>query len=384
MEGMKKLLITATNDLFTDQRLIRMGKSLHDMGFRIFYFGLMRPDSMVFDPPFAAVKRYTPIFQKGFLFYAEYNIRLFFFILFKSFDLLVANDLDSLPASQLGAWIRNKPLVHDAHEYFTGTPEVMSRPGVYRVWKALERFLLPRQKKLITVNESIAQLFHQEYGLQATVIRNLPPHRKTMGVPDRNALGLPVDKKLVLLQGSGINKDRGAEEMLAAMHPDHGLDHVVFVLIGGGTRFEHLRGEAHRLGVQDKVLFFGRMPYERLFHYTANADIGLSLDKGVSPNNTYSLPNKLFDYIMAGTPVLASRLPEVVRIIRDYEVGAFIDRHEPAHLASKIREMLNNPQAMQQWQTNCLKAARELCWEKEAEKLIPVYNSYLPGIDSGK
>ncbi len=376
-QPMSKVIFTVTNDVYTDQRVNKMAMTLSEMGFHPTIIGVKRKHSQAFQPPYAGVRRIPLFFQKGFFFYAEYNLKLFFVLLFSRFGLLVANDLDTLLPAHLAARIRKKPLVYDTHEYFTGTPEVMDRPGVHRVWKALERWLLPRQKTIITVNDSIAGLYHQEYGKDLHVVRNLPPALKVSQPLTRQDLNVPPETHILLLQGSGINVERGAEELVVAMRPEFGLERVQLWIIGGGDVLPVLKEMAGEDGMQGRIRFFPKMPYEQLMAHTALADIGLSLDKDRSINYRFSLPNKLFDYIMAGVPVLASDLPEVKMVVLKYGVGQVLPNHAPATIAGTISEMLADKAQMKKWKSNCLQAGKTLCWEEEEKIVQKIYKPFL-------
>jgi glycosyltransferase involved in cell wall biosynthesis len=374
---MARVVFTVTNDVFTDQRVNKMAKTLFEMGFLPSIIGVKRKDSQAFNPPYARVKRVPLLFHKGFLFYAEYNLKLFFILLFSRFSLIIANDLDTLLPAHLASRIRGKNLVYDTHEYFTGTPEVIDRPRVHRVWKSLEKWLFPRQKTVITVNESIARLYREEYGNTVRVVRNLPP---TLGNPDilsREELGVPAGTRILLMQGSGINVERGAEELVAAMHPAHGLENVQLWIIGGGDVIRVLKEAVMENGLENRVRFFPRMPYRRLMAHTALADIGLSLDRDRSINYRFSLPNKLFDYIMAGVPVLASDLPEVKKIVMGYGVGRTLTTHEPSGIARALAEMLSDDARMEGWRNSCLQARKTLCWEEEEKIVREIYRDFL-------
>ena len=382
---MKTALFTVTNDVFADQRVNKMARTLHEMGFRVVITGVKRKNSPPFSPPYARVKRIRIVWQKGFLFYAGYNVQLFFFLLFARFDILVANDLDTLLPAHLVARLRRKQLVYDTHEYFTGTPEVFTRPLVYRVWKWLENKLFPKQKTIITVNGSIAQLYGREYGKQIHVVRNVPPYRKPAAKKSLSELGIPglggddgtAPKRFVILQGTGINVDRGAEELVEAFRPGHGLQDALLVIVGGGNAIESIRNRVKQTGLNDRVILLPRMAYQELFDYTIHASIGVSIDKDHGLNYRFSLPNKLFDYIMAGTPVLVSDLPEVSNIVDRYQVGMKIVNHDPAHIAHCIREMLSSEEQWQVWHQNCLKAAKELCWDNESVTVRQIYRQFL-------
>ncbi len=371
---MKQAILAVTNDIHTDQRVNKAARTLNKLGYGVTIIGVKRPCSKPFAPSYASIKRIPLLFHKKFLFYAEYNLKLFFVLLFSRFNLLVSNDLDTLLACHLTAFLKKKPLIYDSHEYFCGGPEIVSRPAVFRFWKKLEQLLFPRQKTIITVNQSIASLYEKEYGKKIAVIRNIPPYRKPGACLPADELSLPPGKDIILLQGSGINVDRGAEELLLAMMPQFGLKNVLLVIIGSGDVLPKLKEMAGQQGLSGCVQFFDRMVHDLLYEYTRYATIGVSLDKDTNLNYRYSLPNKLFDYIMAGTPQLASNLPEVAAIIKKYNTGFLIESHEPAHIAKSIQAMLDDRVRFKQWQENCLEAAKELCWENEEKKLIEIYD----------
>ena len=369
---MKRAFLSVTNDLATDQRVIKTANMLADMGFDVTMVGRKRKDSLSFNPQNFKTKRLRLLFNKKFLFYAEYNIRLFFFLLFKKSGLYIANDLDTLLPNFLVSKIKRKPLVYDSHEYFTGVPEIQSRPLVKKAWWLIEKLVFPRLKHVITVNESIAGLYEKEYNIRPVVVRNVPEKQKNFTPKSRKQLGWPEDKNIILLQGSGINVDRGAEELLLAMKPLYGLENTILYFIGSGDVINVLKQMAVDNKLEDKVLFLPKMDFKTLKHYTANADIGVTLDKANSINYLYSLPNKIFDYIMAGVPVLASPLPEVKKIIESYHIGLTTENHDPEHIATKINEMLSDKKRYQQWKTNTKKASEELCWDKESKILKTV------------
>ncbi len=374
---MKRAVLTVTNDITTDQRVNKAARTLQKMGFEVLIIGARRNDSKPFDPSYASIKRFSLLFQKKFLFYAEYNLKLFFFLIFSRFSLIVSNDLDTLLAGHLAAYLKRKPLVYDSHEYFCSSPEIIGRPYVYRFWKRLEKCLFSRQKTIITVNQSIASLYEAEYGKKVHIIRNLPPYRKPGACLPADELSLPPDKDILLLQGSWINVDRGAEELLQAMHPRFGLENVLLVIIGSGDVMPKLKEMAADEPLASRVLFFDKMEYSLLYEYTRYATIGLSLDKDTNLNYRYSLPNKLFDYIMAGTPQLVSDLPEVAGVVRKYNTGMVLKDHEPAHIAECLADMLKDTERLREWETNCLESAKELCWENEEQKLVKIYRDAL-------
>jgi glycosyltransferase involved in cell wall biosynthesis len=372
------ILISVTSDLATDQRVHRAAITLHELGHRVTLIGRrLKSSPEVTDRPYE-VKRFSLIFTKGPLFYASFNIRLLIFLLGKKADLLLANDLDTLAANRLAKIIKGVPLVYDSHEYFTGVPELVSRPFVQKIWKAIEKGCMQGVNRMMTVNSSIAGMYRKEYGKDVAVVRNVPMKAAVKVTGDkkelRNSLGLPENKKLVIIQGAGINIDRGAEEAVEAMRY---LDDTCLLVIGGGDVMGSLKQLVEKYNLHQKVLFRPRMPLSELMKHTTAADLGLTLDKDTNLNYRFSLPNKLFDYINAGIPVLASRLPEVEKIVRQYDIGDVIISHDPEHIANKIKSMLNNSEALARWQKNGELAAAELNWEHEKRTFISVFDGLI-------
>lgn len=371
---MRKVILSVTNDLFSDQRLDKVCTTLSEMGFGVSLIGRKYKDS-----PLLTEKRYKTIrlplfFKTGPLFYTEFNTRLFFWLLFRRFDIYVANDLDTLLPNVLVSKLKRKKLVYDAHEYFLGILEIQDRPKVKKAWSIIERFCFPKLQHVITVSQSIADLYHEQFGKEVKVVRNIPV-LQTFELPDkaeiRRELGLPVEKSIIIYQGNAIHRDRGGEEIVeAAPYIENGI----VLIVGQGDMVPDLQKRVQNMGWQDRVFFTGRVKPELLRKYTAAADIGVTFDKNVSPNHYYSLPNKLFEYIHAGIPIVASNLPERKRIIEEYGVGIVLEDLSPETIGQTINDMLQNSITMEQYQENCKNARLQLNWQEEEKILIEIYS----------
>lgn len=371
---MKKVIVSVINDLVTDQRVAKSCQTLQKAGFEVLLVGRRQRKSPPMDARSYVCKRMKLIFEKGPLFYAEFNIRLFIFLLFHRADCLLSNDLDTLLPNFFISKLKKIGLIYDSHEYFTEVPEIVGRPFVQKTWRRIEEFVLPKMKEMITVNESIADLFRKKYGIEVHVVRNIPLKAALPDVADKISLGLPEDKHILILQGSGINIHRGSEELVEAMRL---LDDCILLIVGGGDVIPVLKKMVADYGLDEKVRFFPRMPYKKMMSITQLADLGLTLDKDTNLNYRFSLPNKLFDYIQANIPVVASHLPEIERIITEYDVGTFIDSHEPKAIADAVRSAIDDRNRYLKWKDNLKKAADELCWENEQNVSLSIYRRYL-------
>jgi len=369
----KRAIISVINDLVTDQRIDKTASVLVDLGFEVLMVGRRKTDSPRMPDRVYETLRMRLLWEKGPVFYAEYNIRLFLLLLSHPADLLVSNDLDTLLPNFLAHKLKRIPIVYDSHEYFTATPELVDRPKVQRIWKWIEKTIVPKLKNCITVNASIAEMFEKEYHVPFKIVRNIPRQREGVAIPSRSELNLPEGKKIILMQGAGINVQRGAEEAVEAMKY---IDSAILLIVGGGDVLPELKKMVQDMSLQEKVVFVARQTPEKLAGYTAHADIGLTIDKDTNINYRFSLPNKLFDYIYAGVPVLASPLVEIKRIIQHYEIGTFIENHDPVHIAETINALLQDENRMSQYRQNTKKAASELNWENEKNTLIDIFAPY--------
>lgn len=363
-----RIAIAVTNDLSTDQRVQRTISTLKEMGAEVTFIGRELPQSSAFTPGYETVRFRLP-FTKGPLFYASYNVRLFFFLLFRRFDAFLANDADTLLAMGMCSRLKRVPLVYDSHEFFTGVPEIQHKPFVVKVWKWIESTFYHRAIARITVNDSIAELLRKEYkGELPYVVRNIGLRPQNISTFSRSEVGIPEDVFVVINQGAGINVDRGMEEALEAVAT---LDKVLLFIVGNGDVLPHLKSEISNRNLEAKVKFIDKVPYAQLLGYTAIADAGLSLDKPTSINYQFSLPNKLFDYIHSNIPVIASQVVEVKKIVQKYDIGLTVDSSKPEEIALAIATMRD--QGVKMYQSGLRKAQEELTWSQERKVLEEIF-----------
>jgi len=316
--------------------------------------------------------RFKLVFNEGFLFYAEYNFRLFFILLFSKKDILLANDLDTLLPNYLASRISKSKLVYDSHELFTEVPELINRPFVQNIWLKIEKYILPKIKNCYTVNEEIANIYSSKYNIKIGVVRNIALKYQNKETDKSFAQKIKGTKKMIILQGSGINIDRGAEEAVEMMQF---INNTLLFIIGTGDVISILKEKVKLLKITDKVIFKDRMPYNELMKYTEIADLGLSLDKNTNLNYIYSLPNKVFDYIQAKTPILTSNTKVVSQIIINNDIGYVTDTHNPKELALIVNHIFENNIKYNQWVDNLNKISNIYTWENESKKLIEIFKN---------
>ncbi|MFA5326282.1 MAG: glycosyltransferase [Prolixibacteraceae bacterium] len=368
--ALKKVSLSVINDLVTDNRVHKVVVSLKKMGFEPVLVGRLLSESQPVERDYQT-RRMKLLFRKGPLFYFEYNLRLFFFLLKTKIDVFVANDLDTLPANFLAARLKRKPLIYDSHEYFTEVPELIGRPVVRAIWTWLEKLLVPGVDAAYTVCDSIAEVYNDLYKVDFKVVRNLPVCSATEKIthPMTSSHRMSNSSKIILYQGA-LNQGRGLEAAIRAMKF---LDGAELWIAGDGDITEQLKLMVAELKLDQKVKFLGRLPLAELSQITRKADLGISLEEDLGLNYRFALPNKLFDYIQAGVPVLVSNLPEMRKIVEQYRIGAIAETHQRKELAETMKRALFDQEKIAEWKQNLQLASSELCWENEEEVLQKIY-----------
>jgi len=356
-----RITVSVTNDLLTDQRVHKVCSTLVKNGYEIMLIGRRLTNEEVPNRGYKT-RRMRLLFRSTFLFYAEYNIRLFFYLLNAKTDAFLANDTDTLPANFFAAFLRRKPLIFDAHEMFPEVPEVYNRKIVKWVWTMIENIFFPHLENAYTVCQSIADYYNSRYSINMQVIRNIP-------VPfTQNRFERPIQapgKRILLYQGA-VNEGRGIEYIIDAMPF---LRNCVFYVVGDGDILELLKQKVEDMQLQSKVIFVGRIPFEQLGAYTRCANIGINILENKGLSYYYSLPNRFFDYLQANIPSLSSNFPEMRKMYSKYEgIGMLAQNNEPEYLAETIRQML-----LRTWSKRAFDIAnKELTWENEAAKLLNI------------
>jgi glycosyltransferase involved in cell wall biosynthesis len=355
------IICTVTNDLNFDQRMIRICNSLADNDYKVTLIGRKLPDSQsLTDQSFRQV-RLSCFFKKGALFYAEYNIRLFLWLLFQQADCVCAIDLDTiLPclwASKIKGWKR----VYDAHELFCEMKEVVSRPSRYKIWKKIEQYAVPQFRYGYTVCQPIADEFKKMYGVEYKIIRNIALLKEDE----------PTSKSetpFFIYQGA-VNEGRSFETLIPAMKKVN----ASLLIFGDGNFLKQTASLIQQHGLHDKVHLMGKLPPDALRAQTERAYSGITLFENNGYSNYVSLANRFFDYIHAGIPQLCVDYPSYRAINDEWEVALLIKDLSSETIANALNLLLSDVVLYERLRKNCLLARHSLNWQKEEKKLIHFY-----------
>ena len=358
---MKKILFAVTTDLNYDQRMQRICTSLALNGYQVLLVGRQWAISKPLLPQPYQQHRLKCLFQKGKIFYLEYNLRLFFYLLFKSADAFGAADLDAAVPVCLKAKLAGKPFIFDAHEYFPEVPEVVIRPRIRKFWLAVEKFIVPKSDLQYTVTDSLAKIFTQHYSLPFGVIRNISVLKPYVPVTKPN--------RYLLYQGA-VNAGRGLE-MLVEIMPEINTE---LWICGQGEVLPALKAKVAELQLENKVKFLGYVLPADLVKITREAYLGINLLENLGLIYYYSLSNKFFDYLHAGIPQVVIDFPEYEMLNREHEVGITIPLEKMA-LIQAVSGLLTDEKRYAELVKNCLVAREEWNWQNEEKKLLALYET---------
>lgn len=284
-------------------------------------------------------------------------------------DLYHSHDLDTLLAGYLAKRRTGNPLLYDFHELYTEQfPKGIKSP-LWHFWYAgLEWILLRGTDYRITVCVSLGEWAARRYRVEPPVtVMNVPNARTVFRIPAQTS-----QEKVILFHGMYM-PDRGLERLIEAAQYIRG-GRIVFR--GFGSLEGRLRELSRQAGVENVVSFKPPVPMAELVEAAGDADIGVIPYLPVCLNNEFCLPNKIFEYMMAGLAVVGSDLPELRRIILGHDVGLIYDPYSSKDLARALNELLADPARLEKMRRNSLQAAQDkFNWACESQKLLRLYDT---------
>ncbi len=364
--------------------MIRICTTLAQQGHTVTLVGRKLKQSAALQQQTFQQKRLFCFFTKGPLFYAEYNLRLFFWLLFQKADCICAIDLDTILPCLFASQLKGSKRVYDAHELFCEMKEIVTRPSRYKMWKWIERFTVPKFKHGYTVCEPIAQEFEKMYGVRYEVVRNVPFEKKSkIQNPENKAQGTrhkeqepsthnPQPLTFLLYQGA-VNEGRSFETLIPAMkHVE-----VPLHIYGDGNFMEQTKNLIAAGNLKDKVMLKGKIKPAELKEITATAYAGITLFENNGLSNYLSLANRFFDYIQAGIPQLCMDYPAYRQINDRFGVALLIPDTTEESIAKGLNLLLSDAVLYAQLKENCKQAAAILNWQEEEKILIQFYKELL-------
>lgn len=377
---MKKVCMMVTNPVTNDTRVINEASSLALNGYEVTILATKASNT-------ASEERI-----KGFKIkrlsrkYRSYSIfgRLGFTLRFtlaafnQKAEVYHSHDLNTLLECYIAAKLRRAKIIYDSHEVCVD-PQVHNL--VYRLYSLIEKLLIGRVDAVITVNSYIAKYLEDRYHLNkhVFVVMSCPPLKQDVSSINivKNSICLDKlraekqkNKKIILYQGV-INEERCLKQLIEAMNylPE---DYCLFI-IGEGDFLPELEALTLSNGLSEKVFFPGVINVEMLPACTKFADIGVTLVAGKRLNHYYSSPNKLFQYIHAGIPIIAQNFPFLREVIEGYDIGCLVDNIEPAQIAAAIRSTMQDERRYSIMKANTIVARERYNLEEESKVLLEVY-----------
>lgn len=357
----KKITVTVSNDIVTDQRMERICSSLAGMGFEVEIVGRRLPNSFELGIKEYKQSRLKLAFTKGPLFYAALNIRLLFYLLATKPDIIYIVDADTALAGLLAKRLLKNKLIYDAHELFSEVPELQNRGMVKRIWQWIEKQIILKSDVRITVSEGVAKYYTSKYNKPFEVIRNISR--------TKTHLMANAAEKYILYQGA-LNEGRGLEQLIKAAN---NLD-IKVKIAGDGDIAETLKKSAG-----SNVEFLGKLVPEELEKITANAWLGYNLLEKRSLSYYYSLSNKTFDYIQAGIPQLMPDFPEYQRLNLEWNFGVNVGLSSE-EIVKAVTQLLEDYDYYNSLKENAEKAGKVLTWENEEGKLAEIFDNFSRGL----
>jgi len=357
-----------TGDFHRNARAIKQVRSLTSAGFSVTVFHLAGSAPAIALPEGASIVDLKRPEGKGPLFFRQVS-RLFLASLANiKADIWHASDLYALSACRRRADESGSALTYDAREYYPHVAGTVGRPWSRWWWARTERCDITRTDSVFTVSDSIADALASDYGIRRPhVVHNAPFSDSSRasgnfpGLASRTGVDTPV-----ILHLGQMKAHRGGEGLVRAMLD---VDAAQLVFLGYGSEQANLEELTRDLGLSERIHFLEPVAPDEIRTTIRDARIGVTMLEDTCLNHRYALPNKLFDYVHAGVPVLGAALDEVDTIISRFDIGMTADPSDPRSIANALLDMLNDDR-QNRWRSNLPRAAETFTWESASQRFL--------------
>jgi len=296
-------------------------------------------------------------------------------------DVYHAHDLSTLLECYIASNVNNSKLVYDSHELVVIGKKIKRIGNIYS--QVIENLFINQADAVITVNEFIANILEKEYSLEntPTILMNLPDTRY---YGNKNKLKtqketIRLDKEKTVLFVGNLSKDRGLFDLIKSM--DYLNESYKLLMIGDGDIRNELEKYAKKNQLVNQISFLDFIDYQGLIDKVKLADAGIYCNYRTNLSYYYSTPNKLFEYLVAGLPIIAPNYPFYRKFLKDNRIGLLLEEISPDEIAKKIKKMFENEQLYEEFKNNVLKIRGKWVWENEEKKLIELYGKLLSDMD---
>ena len=367
MNRAKKICIAFLGNPKFDSRITNLANSLREDGCKVSVIGfdwfITSEDHIENELKIYAIKKS----KFSLIFYLQFAYILLGELIRSEADIYFAEDLYTLPFVAAIAKIKKAKVYYNSREIYAHIGGLRDRPMLQKIVKSIEKFFITKVDLVMTTGPLDSEYIEKLYNIKDTlVVRNIPLYQNAISKIDlRNKFNIGHDKLLLVYQGV-ILHGRGLKQIINSIAK---LPKAVLIIFGDGEQKNHFKQLAEKLNINDRIVFARTYNQKELINYTAGGDVGLSLVENISISYYHALPNKLFEYIMAGLPVLCSDLPQMKKIVDDYKVGESINMENEENIITVLNKWFENPNLLSEYRNNCVTAAKELNWQEEYKKV---------------
>jgi glycosyltransferase involved in cell wall biosynthesis len=304
----------------------------------------------------------------------HYLIKSLRFLCRHKADLYIAYDVYPLLPLRVKYTFEKMNYIYDSVELFQGINSLIGKRIRKKIWYFYEKFGISGAKAAFTVCDLDAKYLKRLYQLpyHPGIVRNIPIFKGKTDKAHLKNINIPEHFKVGIYQGM-LMAGRGLELIVSAVK---NIENIVILIVGDGPLMSPLKKKVQKYSIENKIIFCGLVPFNELSAYTALADFGLTVIDGKGMSYYHALPNKLFEYIQAGIPVIGSNYPEIEKIILGEKIGLTVNPNSTPKLEAALRKLIA-PEYFPLFKENVNKIKDKYTWEKESERYMDIVDSQL-------